>query len=164
MLSYPISVFLDTNIFVGAKYDFSPNGVLNTLLKQIKEGKINLYISNIVHSEVEKHIEQEFLQLGANFKKASKESGKMISLNLVKQMSISHLFDKVDIAAVKNEAISIFHKFLVESKAITLDNTNVDCNQIVLDYFSGIPPFEIKENKKHEFPRCDNGGKAEDYI
>ncbi|MDW8803102.1 PIN domain-containing protein, partial [Clostridium sp. A1-XYC3] len=38
------------------------------------------------------------------------------------------------------------------SKVTVLDNSDVDCNQIVLDYFSGSPPFETKDSKKYEFP------------
>lgn len=67
-------------------------------------------------------------------------------------MQISCLFNKLDKETIKNEAISIFHKFISDSKASILDNSNVDCNRIVYDYFSGNPPFEIKDNKKYEFP------------
>jgi len=48
LLDYPISVFLETNIFIGAKYDFSKKGIFNTLLKYIQEHKIKLYINTIV--------------------------------------------------------------------------------------------------------------------
>lgn len=40
MLKYPISLFLDTNIFIDAKYNFSEQGIFNKLKKYISENKI----------------------------------------------------------------------------------------------------------------------------
>ena len=50
MLNHPISIFLDTNIFISQKYDFSDtkNSDFNNLVKMVNDGKIKLYISQIV--------------------------------------------------------------------------------------------------------------------
>ena len=55
-MDYPISVFLDTNIFVACKYNISEDSQLGILLRYIKSGKIKLFLSNIVKREVEAHI------------------------------------------------------------------------------------------------------------
>ena len=58
MLNHPISIFLDTNIFISQKYDFSDtkNSDFNNLVKMVYDGKIKLYICQIVEHEVKKHI------------------------------------------------------------------------------------------------------------
>lgn len=151
MLKYPVSVFLDTNIFISARYDFSSSGVLGLLLKYIRKGKVKLYISSIVKNEIESHIEREISELVRSFKKTGKDVNKKISDKIICKMSVAYLFNKLDETAIKAEAVSIFEKYIADSKAVILDN-NVDFNKIITDYFSGNPPFEVTENKKHEFP------------
>lgn len=63
MLKYPISVFLDTNIFVATKYDFSEKGIFNILEKFIATGKINLYISSVVKGEILNRIKGEISKI-----------------------------------------------------------------------------------------------------
>jgi predicted nucleic acid-binding protein len=70
LLNYPISVFLDTNIFIEAKYDFSSKGIFCTLNKYINDDKIRLFISNIVENEVKKHINEDAAKLCNIFKDA----------------------------------------------------------------------------------------------
>jgi hypothetical protein len=152
LLNYPISIFLDTNIFIGAKYDFSSKGIFSTLNKYINDGKINLFMSNIVENEVKKHINEEVAILCSIFKDARTNALKKISSNTLDDTSVANLFKKLDKQALKGEMVLLFDKFIEESKATILDNSGVDCNQIVSDYFSGTPPFEMKDNKKYEFP------------
>ena len=152
MLNYPISVFLDTNIFIGAKYDFSSKGILNTLNKYISDGKIRLFISNIVENEVKKHLNEDAAILCNIFKDARTNVLKKFSSNILDDTSVANLFKKIEKDELKSEMVLLFDKFIEESKATVLDNSSVDCNQIVSDYFSGSPPFETKDSKKHEFP------------
>ncbi|HBL07084.1 MAG TPA: hypothetical protein DDZ33_09215 [Clostridium sp.] len=152
MLKYPISVFVDTNIFINAKYDFSSKGSFNILTKYVNEDKIKLFISNIVESEVKKHINEDASKFYNIFKNARKEVLKKISLNLLEDTSISELFKEIEKDTLEIEMISFFDKFKADSKVIVLDSRGVDCNQIISDYFSSTPPFEQKDSKKHEFP------------
>ena len=69
MLQYPIPVFLDSNIFIAAKYDFSSAGIFNVLLNLVKANKIKLYISSVVEGEVKKHINDEVNAFNSKFKK-----------------------------------------------------------------------------------------------
>jgi len=54
MLNDPLSVFLDTNIFINTKYDFSEKGILSLLKKHSDANKIQIYLNNIVVQEVKK--------------------------------------------------------------------------------------------------------------
>ena len=152
LLNYPISVFLDTNIFIGAKYDFSSKGIFSTLNKYISDGKIKLFISNIVEEEAKKHLNEDAVILCNSFKDARTNVLKKLSSNILDDTSVANLFKKLEKDELKSEMGLLFDKFIEESKAIVLDNSGVDCNQIVSDYFSGTLPFETKDGKKYEFP------------
>lgn len=152
LLKYPISIFLDTNIFIEAKYDFSSNGIFSTLIKYIKNGKIILYISDIVVNEVKKHINEDVVSLSNIYKDARKNALKKFSSNILENTSIASLFTIIDKKDLKKEMIMLFENFLRESNVHKIDNSDVDCNQIIADYFLGNPPFELKDSKKYEFP------------
>lgn len=152
MLNYPISVFLDTNIFIGAKYDFSSKGIFGTLNKYINDDKIRLFISNIVENEVKKHLNDDATILCNIFKNARTDVLKSISSNILDDTSVANLLKKIEKDALKSEMVLLFDKFIEESKATVIDSSGVDCNQIVSDYFFGNPPFEAKDSKKYEFP------------
>lgn len=72
MLQYPLSVFIDTNIFISGKYNFNGNGYFSILKKLVRDGKIKLYIDNIVKQEVEKHIKSDIYAACAKYKKLVK--------------------------------------------------------------------------------------------
>lgn len=152
MLNYPISIFIDTNIFINGKYDFSSKGIFSTLNKYINDGKIKLFISSIVENEVKKHLNDDAATLCNIFKDARSNILKKFSPDFLDNTSVDNLFKKIEKNSLKNEMVLIFDKFLEESKATIIDNTGVDCNQIVSDYFLGNPPFEKKDSKKYEFP------------
>ena len=56
MIKYPLNVTIDTNIFEANKFDFGTDSTMRLLVKNVQNGKIKLVLSNIVISEVEKHI------------------------------------------------------------------------------------------------------------
>ena len=152
MIKFPISLFIDSNIFDSSKYDFSSNGVLNLLIDYVNEKKIKLYISHIVEGEVREHLNKKAAHLCNAINKEREEHFKKISENLVMESSISHIFNRINKKALKEELNLVFDNFLLNSKAIILDSKSVDCNQIVNDYFNYTLPFENKESKRNEFP------------
>ncbi|MDW8803204.1 PIN domain-containing protein, partial [Clostridium sp. A1-XYC3] len=115
MLNYPISIFLDTNIFIEAKYDFSSKGIFSTLNKYISDGKIRLIISNIVENEVKKHLNEDAATLCNIFKDARTNVFKKFSSNILDDTSVSNLFKKIEKDALKSEMVFIFDKFIEES-------------------------------------------------
>ncbi|WP_041721114.1 PIN domain-containing protein [Alkaliphilus metalliredigens] len=73
-MNYPISVFLDTNVFDGCKYHLDDNSILIMLGKLVEKDKVNLYISNIVLREAEKHIKDATENSYKILKTAERES------------------------------------------------------------------------------------------
>lgn len=152
MLNYPISVFLDTNIFIRTKYDFSSNKMLTTLLSYIGKNKINLYISSIVENEVKNHIKMDTSMMLSIFKKSYKESKNIISENtLAINLPNSQWIKDISENDITNKIISNFDDFLKISNAEILDN-NIDSCKLMENYFFNVSPFETKKNKKSEFP------------
>ena len=156
MLNYPISIFLDTNIFISQKYDFSDtkNSDFNNLVKMVNDGKIKLYISQIVEHEVKKHIKEDIFEIFKEVKKSRNIVLKKISKNYLQTLVLSNLFSFYNLKKddISEEIISKFDKFLKDSKASKLDCKDIDPQQIIVDYMDSNPPFENKEKKKYEFP------------
>ncbi|EPS51490.1 hypothetical protein CFSAN002367_07380 [Clostridium botulinum CFSAN002367] len=73
MLKYPLSVFLDTNIFIGCRYDLDEKGLLLKLKNLVNHNKVRLYISNIVLRETERHIKLDISNAINELKKARKK-------------------------------------------------------------------------------------------
>ena len=156
MLNHPISIFLDTNIFISQKYDFSDtkNSDFNNLVKMVNDGKIKLYISQIVEHEVKKHIKEDIFEIFKEVKKSRNIVLKKISKNYLQTLVLSNLFSFYNLKKddISEEIISKFDKFLKDSKVCKLDCKNIDPQQIIVDYMDSNPPFENKEKKKYEFP------------
>ena len=152
MIKYPIKLFLDSNIFIDAKYDFSSNGIFSRLLEFINDGKIEIYISHIVECEVINHIETEVTTLCNAIKKTRGTIFGKISEQQIKDSSLENAFNWIDKNSLKNEFVMKFKAFLLNSNAVILNSDFVDCNQIINDYFNFVLPFEDKLDKKNEFP------------
>ena len=151
MLKFPVSIFLESNIFISAKYDFSSTGIFSVLTKMQVEGKISLFISHIVEHEVKSHMREEVSSIVSAFRKAQNGTGQT-SKNLLLESSLAHLYTKFDKEKLIAEFTSSFDSFIEESNIEILDSDCVDCNSIVEDYFNNIPPFENNAKKKFEFP------------
>ena len=59
MFKYPLSVTVDTNIFDAAKFDLSENSTIRLLENYVKDGKIQVVLSDIVIRESKKHISDQ---------------------------------------------------------------------------------------------------------
>lgn len=152
MLKYPLSVFLDTNIFIGCKYDLDEKSVLHILKSLVDHNKVRLYISNIVVRETKRHIKLDISSAISEFKKARKEILKHISPTIVKDTSLSPIFELPCKTTIEETALTNFQEFLEAANVICLDNKGIDIDAILDDYFNGNAPFENKEAKKYEFP------------
>lgn len=152
MIDYPLSVFLDTNIFKNCKYDFDGSGILELLKKLVDQNKVKIYLSDIVVRETEKHIKADIAEAIANFKKACKSTSKALSASIVEGTHLAEILELPLQATVEDKAINSFRRYLEDTKAIILDSVGINIDSILNDYFNGQAPFEQKEIKKHEFP------------
>lgn len=151
-MNYPISVFLDSNVFIACKYNTSKDSELGILLRYIKGGKINLFLSNIVKREVESHISEDVDVAIGQLKKALKTAKNSIALQSLKETKLYSYFDLPTKECIENQLKMQFEEYLKNCGTTILNNDGVICDGILDDYFSSIPPFENREKKKHEFP------------
>lgn len=152
MLKYPISIFLDSNIFISSKYDFTSSGTLHSLSNLVTEGKIQIYISHIVEQEVKAHIHDDVTFAYKQLKKAKGDIFAKISKNLLESGDHSAHFAFLNKDPMIEEVTSYFENFIRDNNVIVLDSKDVDCNIILNNYFKQVPPFENRESKKFEFP------------
>ena len=152
MINYPISVFLDSNIYIGKKYNFSKKGTFDYLKKYIDENKIKLYTNSVVIGEVKKHINDNISSVINALEKIKIKDLKKISESLIEGTKLTFMFSDFEADMIKKEAISKFEKFLVDYKVEILDNQGINIDSIITDYFNNNPPFEESINKKCEFP------------
>ena len=148
----PISTFLDTNIFIGAKYDFSANGILALLKEQALLGKVKIYLSNIVVEEVNKHISEDMVCCVNRIRNAQKEVKKILSTEYENEQDFESLLLIPNKKEIKEKVLMNFLNFIEDSNAEVLDNKGVNVDEVISDYFNGSPPFGDTVNKKYEFP------------
>jgi rRNA-processing protein FCF1 len=150
-MNYPLAVFIDTNIFISCKYDFS-NGHLDLLRKFVINDKISVYISNVVKREVEKHLSDDTRSAYNKFKAARKEALNQIASGVFKDNPMEHWYNLPKKSEVIEATISKFNNYLDVIKVTILDNQGVVVDDILDAYFNETPPFEAREKKKNEFP------------
>lgn len=152
MLSYPLSLFLDTNIFIGCRYDIGENGLLNKLKKLENDGRIRLYMNSVVYGELEKHLKSDVSIALRKLNKARKQVYEGISETILSNTPLVAINKLPCDGTIEQTAFINFKKYLEETNVIFLGNDGVDIDAILLDYFNGNAPFENKEVKKYEFP------------
>ena len=152
MIKYPLNVTIDTNIFIENKFDFSTNSTLNLLVKYVRNGKIKLVLSNIVISEVEKHICEYVDDICKNVRKLRKENLKFLSERYLVDIGMEYYIQIPNKKTIRESAKCIFAKFLEECNVERLDSRNINLEEILEDYFAVRPPFENSDEKRKEFP------------
>lgn len=143
---------MDTNIFKSCRYDFGSSSVLELLKNLADQGKVKLFVSDIVVRETEKHIKADIAEAISNFKKARKSISSTLSTSIVKDTHLAEIFELPMQSTVQDNALISFKEFLDSANSVMLDSSGIDIESILDDYFIGRAPFEQNENKKHEFP------------
>lgn len=165
-LQIKMEIFLESNVFVEQCFNFSEGSKLDRLKKLAKEHNIKLLSSSIVVNECKDRIRTE---LDLSFPIINK----LPETNLVNgsNRKIRHAwtilkndpeyknhilslekFKNENKANVINLALQQFDNYIDEAKIELIDITSVSLSEIVEDYFNYNPPFEIKKNKRNEFP------------
>ena len=157
----PLKVFIYTNVFDSQHYNFNASKLLR--LKQLtEEGKISLFLSDIVIGEARRHIIRNITDARNAFKKSyDKELSKQgyeswntgeqairILKHLEKYSFLFRIFGKSLKSDMINDAITQFELYVNETNATIIDSSGIDVNNIVSDFFSERPPFEAKKEKR----------------
>lgn len=131
-------VYLDTNAYIGAKYifDTSNMGILKSL---ISDGKVTLLYSSATVGEVRQHIDEDISTAVQNYNRVLRKD--MPSLKYVEKNSLSELDIQEAIESVKEKA----KEFFDQEHSICVSLNPLDAEQLMKDYFSGVPPFEKKK-------------------
>lgn len=140
------TVFLDTNIFIKASYNFQ-SGKLATIRRYCEEGFIDLVVSSVVCREVEAHIRKDM-----------QECYEKIYKHLLSERRLSALRDEPDFSrllpffsaeAMVEKVLDQFSRFLEYTHCTIIDTSAVQIENVLSDLFSMRPPFETK--KQDEF-------------
>lgn len=152
MIKYPLNVTIDTNIFEANKYDFSADSTMSLLVKNVQNGKIKLVLSNIVISEVEKHICQCVDSVCGKARKLRKEYLDILPEQYLVDIGMEVYVQIPDKDTIYKSAKDVFAKFLEDCKVERLDTGSINLEEIIENYFAVRPPFENSEKKRKEFP------------
>lgn len=150
-LNFPLNVFVDTQIFIKESFNFSENGRLAILKKQVKRGEINFITSEIISREAKKcireNVEKKVTDINNNFN--SRE------LAILKEGKYATRFSLFNAEDMVKEAFDEFESYLNEVRATYLDLDTIELKAVLDDYFNGVKPFGGK-GKKAEFPDALN--------
>ena len=152
MIRYPLNVTIDTNVFEANKFDFGTDSTMSLLVKNIQKGKIKLVLSNIVISEVEKHICQCVDDVCRKARSLRKKYLDILSEQYLVDIGMGVYVQIPDKDTIHRNAKKAFAKFLEDCKVERLDTSSINLEKILEDYFAVRPPFENSEKKRKEFP------------
>ena len=152
MFRYPITITIDTNIFDAMKYDLSDDSKLQVLLKQVKDGKVKVVLSDIVLKEAKAHLEKCSSELYSQIRQNRNQLLRIANENLINTVGLEEYIEIPDKAKIINLANEKFNKYISDLGAEILEISMVDISEIVDDYFEIRAPFQNGEKKRKEFP------------
>lgn len=139
-----IQVYLDTNVYIGAKYIFDRNK-LNTLKNLIKNGYVRLIYTNATVGEVKEHIKED---IGNSIKEYNRLINKKL-VTLVDDDLYKNQIKLINDIEIINYINKKFDSYLSETDAIRVDLSSINCEELMKDYFDKKLPFE--NSKPYEF-------------
>lgn len=139
------NVFLDTNIFIRAKFNFH-GGSLQNLKKYCETGTAVLFTNDIIVREVRSHIDADVGSMAKQAKNAIKNHGELV--NAISR-EVYQTIEATILGATEN-LTSQFDAYI--EGAIFLPNEGLSVVDLFNDYFNKCAPFEKNEKKKSEFP------------
>ena len=146
-------IFLDTNVFEGAKFTYEDNK-LSKLLELCEEENIPVYIDSTVYQEVQKRIRTN-----------AEESCKGLNnKNLPFISRVSNLPEKKDIIQKQiEETLTTEFLGLIEEGRLNIISKDISHEELLEMYFGEKAPFNV-DNKKSEFPDAIIGLTLKEYI
>ena len=152
MFNYPINVTIDTNIFESCKYDLSNNSTLRVLTNHVNDGKVKIFLSDIVLREAKAHIKKQSAALYSLIRKNRSEILKVADENLIDFTGLKEYISIPDKEKIKEKACARFDEYIKSLNPYIFDNSLIDVDGIIDDYFEFNAPFEHSEKKRKEFP------------
>lgn len=146
MQNEKIIVFLDTNIFIKASYNFQ-DGKLAIIKRYCEEGFIDLVVSSVVCREVETHIRKDLQECCDKIDKHLLSERRLAALR--SEPDFSHVLPLLSAKTMIEKVISQFSRFLEDTRCIVIDTSAVQIENVLADLFAMRPPFETK--KQDEF-------------
>lgn len=134
--------YLDTNVYIGAKYQFSVDKFA-TLQKLIEDGDIIVLVTNATIGEVEQHIATDIKAGVSQYNRVLRKEIPVITT--MEALEVSAINEAEALTAVKDG----FSQFLALEGVRRIALNPLDVEQLMTDYFQGNPPFETK--KPYEF-------------
>ena len=144
----PWVVTIDTNIFEGANFNFSESGALYAIKKYVDEKRVEVVLSSIVKSEVEKHIKSRTKRLVNEIKKS--EKGSRIYFK-----ELNETVEGLEEDQLLKAKIQEFQEFIRKIQATTIEYDLLglyETKKVFESYFDVEPPFGGSVEKKKEFP------------
>lgn len=152
MFNYPINVTIDTNIFDACKYDLSENSTLQVLANHVNEGKVRIYLSDIVLREAKAHLEKQAKDLYSLIRKNRADLLNVAGENFIEFAGLEGYIAIPNKEKVIENPCARFDEYIRSLKPVIFDNTLIDIGGIIEDYFEYNAPFEHSEKKRKEFP------------
>jgi len=141
-----ITVFLDTNIFIKASYNFQ-SGKLATIRRYCDEGFIDLVVSSVVCREVETHIKKDLQECYEKINKHLLSERRLAALR--SEPDFSRFLAFLSVETMVEKVLSQFSNFLEDTHCTIIDTGTVQVENVLSDLFAMRPPFETK--KQDEF-------------
>ena len=152
MFRYPITITIDTNNFDSVKYDLSEDSKLQVLLKQVKDNKVKVVLSDVVLKEAKAHLEKCSKALYSQIRKNRNQLLEISNENLINTVGLENYIEIPDKNTIVESANEKFNKYISDLNAEVLDISMIDINEIIDDYFEIRAPFQNGEKKRKEFP------------
>lgn len=152
MRKYPINITIDTNIFDASKYDLTEEGVLHLLTKFVNEGKVKVYLSDIVIREAHSHLDEIGQSILSKIRDNCKRLLSILDNNAIEASESNNYLEILDKVNRNNLIWKSFEEYITSLNPVIFDLSLIDIEQTLNDYFEYKPPFEKQEKKRKEFP------------
>lgn len=143
------AISIDNNILKGCGYEFD-QGLLRQL-SQFANSPITIVFSDVIHNEAKKHLASGMSEARKHIKKGLRSA--LYKLN-IPQKYISEAKWALAIDGSDEEiAERRLNQYYNEINAEIIDSEqHLDSKELMKRYFATQPPFELKKEKKNEFP------------
>lgn len=131
-------VFLDTNVYIAAKYVFDKQK-FDIFRSLMSKGLVSLLYTSVTEGEVLQHLSEDVRGAVKAYNNALKKEAAI----LLKHDNFG--ISKLDEEKAIREVTEKFKSFLASNEACCLSLNPIDAEKLIKDYFEKRPPFEVKK-------------------